>query len=259
VKDADGRVQHLDDTDSGVVWSGPLIVVISKFSASASEILAGAIQDYHRGLIVGDHSTHGKGTVQSLMDLSEPLFGRFSSTKLGALKVTMQQFYRPSGDSTQQRGVLADIELPSITTHLDVGESDLDYPVPFDRIRAAEFQPFASVNKAIVDRLRQFSLERCSKSADFDRVRRDIAHYQTQKKRKWVPLQEKKFLEERAEMNADKEEEKRLEEMSDSAASEIKRNYYLNEALALTVDYLRLLGGGPAPQAAQVTPPVQEQ
>ena len=116
VKDTDGHVQPYYDNDSGVVWSGPLVVVIDKFSASASEILAGAIQDYDRGLIVGDHSTHGKGTVQSLLDVCQQLFGVLPSPgdSLGALKITMQQFYRPDGDSTQRRGVLADVELPSL-------------------------------------------------------------------------------------------------------------------------------------------------
>jgi carboxyl-terminal processing protease len=258
VKDPEGRVQPYYDFDSGMAWSGPLIVVTSKFSASASEILAGAIQDYHRGLIVGDHSTHGKGTVQSLMDLGEHLFRPFSSTKLGALKVTMQQFYRPSGDSTQQRGVVADVELPSITTWLEeLAEADLPYSIAFDRVPAAEFQPFAFVTKAIVDRLNQLSQARCAKSPDFERVRREIAQYQVQKKRKWVPLQEAKFLEERAEMNVDKEEEKRIEEMSDPNAAHIKRDFYLNEVLAIAVDYLRLLGAGPAPQAAQAATPAQ--
>jgi carboxyl-terminal processing protease len=235
-----------------------MLVLVSKFSASASEILAGAIQDYRRGLVVGDRASHGKGTVQSLMDLGEHLFARLTSTKMGALKVTMQQFYRPSGDSTQQRGVLSDIELPAITTWLDVGEGDLDYPIPFDRVPAADFQSFGFVTKAIVERLKQLSQERVGKSSDFERVRRDIAHYQAQKKRKWVPLQETKFLEERAELNADKEEEKRLEEMNDPAASDIKRDYYLDEALAIAADYLGLLRAGAAPQAVQAAAASQE-
>ena len=123
VKDADNRVQHYDDPDRGMLWSGPLVVLTSKFSASASEIFAGAIQDYHRGLVVGDNSTHGKGTVQSLLDIGKDLFRVPNAPQLGALKITMQQFYRPNGDSTQNRGVLADVELPSITSQLDIGES----------------------------------------------------------------------------------------------------------------------------------------
>ncbi len=138
VKDGENHAQQLDVLDPGTAWSGPLVVLTSKFSASASEILAGAIQDYSRGLIVGDHSTHGKGTVQSLLDLGQTLYRRPNA--LGALKITTQQFYRPDGDSTQKRGVLADIELPSLTTHLDVGEADLDYPVDFDKVDAAQAQ-----------------------------------------------------------------------------------------------------------------------
>ena len=99
------------------------MVLTSKFSASASEIFAGAIQDYHRGLIVGDTPTHGKGTVQSLLDLGRQLFRIANPPDLGALKITMQQFYRPNGDSTQKRGVLADVVLPSLTDHMDVGEA----------------------------------------------------------------------------------------------------------------------------------------
>ena len=139
VKDPDGRVQQYDDTDRGMAWRGPLVVMISKFSASASEILAGAIQDYRRGLIVGDSSTHGKGTVQTMMDLGPQLFRIANPPDLGSLKLTVQQFYRPSGDSTQQRGVLADIVLPSLTDHYDVSEADLDYPVAFDKVPAASF------------------------------------------------------------------------------------------------------------------------
>src|SRR6185295_11971288 len=105
-------------TDRGIVWRGPLVVMISKFSASASEILAGAIQDYRRGLVVGDDSTHGKGTVQSLQYLGPQLFAIAAPPNLGALKITMQQFYRPNGDSTQKRGVVSDLPLPFITNHI---------------------------------------------------------------------------------------------------------------------------------------------
>jgi carboxyl-terminal processing protease len=125
VKDSDNRVQHYDDLERGMAWQGPLVVMTSKFSASASEILAGAIQDYGRGIVVGDESTHGKGTVQSLLELGAQVFNAPNPPNLGALKITMQQFYRPSGESTQKRGVVADVPMPSLTTHMDVGESDL--------------------------------------------------------------------------------------------------------------------------------------
>ncbi len=135
VKDSDKRVQQYDDPERGMLWSGPLVVLTSKFSASASEIFAGAIQDYHRGLVVGDASTHGKGTVQSLQDIGKELFHNIPTPAARPLlKITIQQFYRPNGDSTQNRGVLADVELPSITSHLDIGDSCFDYALKFDKV-----------------------------------------------------------------------------------------------------------------------------
>src|SRR6185295_16853584 len=109
-------------------------VLINKFSASASEIFAGAIQDYGRDIIVGDHSTHGKGTVQQLEELGR-VVNPVMPPNYGALKMTIQQFYRPGGDSTQNRGVESDVELPSQMSHWEgIGESDLDYALKFDRV-----------------------------------------------------------------------------------------------------------------------------
>jgi carboxyl-terminal processing protease len=238
VKDPDGNVSAYPDTEPGAAWSGPLVVLTSKLSASASEILAGAIQDYGRGLIVGDRATHGKGTVQSLIDLASKLFG---FGQIGALKITMQQFYRPNGDSTQNRGVLADVELPSLTSHWDVGESDLDYPVAFDKVDPANFHRLGLVSKPICDRLTDLSAQRRQDSDDFKKVARNIQRYQEQKTRKSVTLNEKKFLEERAELNADKEEQKKIEELTNRNRKAIDRDYYLNEALAITLDYIQLM------------------
>jgi len=241
VKDADGRVLPYYDEDPGIVWSGPLVVIVSKFSASASEILAGAIQDYNRGLVIGDRSTHGKGTVQSLMDLGQQLFRIPNSPPLGALKITMQQFYRPGGDSTQKRGVLSDIELPSLTTYLDVGEADLDYPVEFDQVPPLKFQRFNDVTPAIREQLRRFSLERVKNSPDFQKVMRNIERYKEQKAKKFVSVNEEKFMKERAELNADREEEKALEKHSELGNSgRIERDFYLEEVMAITVDFLNI-------------------
>lgn len=241
VKDADGQVSPYNDLESGAVWNGPLVVVINKFSASASEILAGAIQDYRRGLVIGDYATHGKGTVQSLMDLSQRLFGLTRGPELGALKITMQQFYRPNGESTQKRGVLSDIELPSLTTHLDVGEADLEYPVEFDRIQAMRYNPTNRVDKTIVDRLRYQSVQRREASEDFQKVAKRIDLYLKQKDRKTVTLNEDKFMAEREALTAEKEEQKKLEELNNLSESGIKRDYYLSEAIAITMDYLQMV------------------
>ncbi|HOM17911.1 MAG TPA: carboxy terminal-processing peptidase [Thermoguttaceae bacterium] len=244
VKDAEGRVQPYLDSDQEMVWKGPLVVLVSKFSASASEILAGAIQDYRRGLIVGDHATHGKGTVQSLLDIGRELFRIPNAKNLGALKVTMQQFYRPSGDSTQNRGVVSDIEWPSLTTHLDVGESDLDYAMPFDRVEPQPYKKYNFVQPEWVRQLAARSAARCQASTDFQKVLKTIERYKLQKAKKTVPLNEQKFLAERAELNVE-EEKKKIEENIEPKSG-IQRDFYLDEALAITVDYLELLRTKPS-------------
>ncbi|MGD0897723.1 MAG: carboxy terminal-processing peptidase [Thermoguttaceae bacterium] len=240
VKDADGRVTPYNDLDPTISWSGPLVVLISKFSASASEILAGAIQDYGRGLVVGDHATHGKGTVQSLLNLGEQLFRVPNAPKMGELKITMQQFYRPLGDSTQKRGVLSDVELPALSSHLDVGEADLDYPLPFDQVAAQPFKRFGYVNPVVVDQLRRLSADRCAAGEKFQKVLRNIARYKEQKAKKTVTLNEAKFLKERAELNADKEEEKTIEKLNDSSPNAIERDFYLDEVFAIAIDFINL-------------------
>ena len=248
VKDSDKRVQHLDDLDRGMLWSGPLVVLTSKFSASASEIFAGAIQDYHRGLVVGDTSTHGKGTVQSLQDIGKDLFHVQNARPLGALKITIQQFYRPNGDSTQNRGVLADVELPSITSHLDIGESSYDYALKFDHVPQVPYRPYDLVKSEMVQELSANSAKRCEESKDFVKLAKKIARYDAQKNRKTISLNEKVFLEERAEINADKEEEKEIEEINDPNRPVFDAdNFYSKEIVAVTLDYIRALHGALAP------------
>lgn len=241
VKDPDGQIQHLDDMDRGVAWDGPLVIMTSKFSASASEILAGAIQDYHRGIIVGDESTHGKGTVQSLLDLGSQLFRNSPNpTNLGALKITMQQFYRPNGDSTQKRGVLADVVLPSVTNHMDVSEGDLDYALAFDQVPAARYKKVDLVSKDVVEKLKITSAERRAKSEDFQKLLRNIDRYVEQKSKKRVTLNEEKYFAQRAELDADKEDEKQFEEQANNKEV-VKRDYYFNEVLNITLDYVKAL------------------
>jgi len=242
VKDAQGRIYPHMDRDAGIAWSGPLVILISKFSASASEILAGAIQDYERGLIVGDYSTHGKGTVQNLIDLNQQGLRLFSSSaKMGALKVTTQQFFRPSGDSVQQRGVRSDVELPSLTTHLDVGESDMEYTIPFNRVPPQRYMKFGYTKKDLVAQLRERSEGRLKESDKFRKALRNIELYKTQKNRASVSLNEAKFLKERAAFNADKEDENALENMDRSRSKGIQRDYYLDEVMGIVEDYIKAL------------------
>jgi len=243
VKDSSGKVQHYDDQEEGMAWKGPLVVVTSKLSASASEILAGAIQDYQRGLIVGDTATHGKGTVQSLLDLGAQLFRTIPNPpNLGALKITMQQFYRPNGDSTQMRGVLADIKLPAITNHMDIGEEDLEFPIKFDRVPSARYDKLSLVENPLLAELRTRSSTRQEKSEEFAKLVKKIERYREQKERKKVSLNEEKFMARRAELDTDEEERKPFDDPDDPDNKEIvKRDFYFNEVLAITLDYLELL------------------
>jgi carboxyl-terminal processing protease len=241
VKDSAGQIRKLNDEQAGTAWDKPIVVLTSKFSASASEILAGALQDYGRGIIVGDTTTHGKGTVQSLVDLNQVVYQlRNAPNKYGALKITMQQFYRPNGDSTQKRGVLSDLILPSISDKMDVGESDLDFPVEFDKISRASFPELEMASADMKKTLQQKTNSRIKDSDDFQKQIRRIAHYVEQKNLKRVSLNEEKFLARRKELNAEKEDEKTFEEQIESG-KEIERNFYLDEVLRITSDYVDLL------------------
>jgi carboxyl-terminal processing protease len=141
VRNSQGRVQIEKDTDSGVAYAGPLAVMIDRNSASASEIFAGAIQDYRRALLLGE-TTFGKGTVQNLVDLNR--FDEESKGKLGQLKATIAQFFRVNGDSTQHRGVVPDFAFPSGFSTKDQGERGLKHALPFVHIAAASYKPFAT-------------------------------------------------------------------------------------------------------------------
>jgi carboxyl-terminal processing protease len=144
VRDKDGRTEVLSDRDPRMLWDGPLIVLTSRFSASASEIVAGALQDHKRALIVGNSSTHGKGTVQEVYHMNNRMpFSWFKSaepqTRPVASKITIKQFYLPGGSSTQVRGVPSDIALPSVNEFLPIGEDDLPHALPWDKIEEVEW------------------------------------------------------------------------------------------------------------------------
>ncbi len=241
VKGLDGRVQPYDDRNRGEVWSGPLIVLINHFSASASEIFAGAIQDYGRGIIVGDQSTHGKGTVQQLFDLGDVLLPIRGGQNMGALKLTIQQFYRPSGDSTQNRGVVSDIELPSRTTHWEVGEADLDYAMAFDQVRPMPHQNYRWASPQLIQELRRRSGDRTAKAEYFQDEREAIEKYLERKEDPTVTLNKEKFLAEREEVNTEKDQEEVFEDMQDEDKPVFESTPYNEEVMAIAVDYLNLL------------------
>ena len=138
IKSAEGKKEVLYDRDEKIEWDGPLVVMINGFSASASEILAAAIQDYKRGIIIGSKQSYGKGTVQNVIDLNQFVRGS-DMGDLGALKTTTQKFYRINGGSTQLEGVKSDIVMPDRYEYLKMGERDVDNAMPWDKIDAAEY------------------------------------------------------------------------------------------------------------------------
>ncbi len=144
LKTTDGSIEVLQDPEPGIAYAGPLAVLVDRTSASASEIFAAAIQDYHRGVVVGQ-TTFGKGTVQNLIPLDR--WSRQSTE--GQLTVTIGKFYRVTGESTQLRGVQPDIELPARINTKDVGESSLDFPLPWDRIAPVPFRADAPLSAAV--------------------------------------------------------------------------------------------------------------
>jgi carboxyl-terminal processing protease len=137
VKDSQGSIRVLEDEDSAVTYDGPLIVLVNQFSASASEILAAALQDYRRAFIIGGAHTHGKGTVQAMLDMNKnlPLLHLQKYDDLGALKLTIQKFYRINGGSTQYKGVEPDLIVPSMLDYLESGEKFMDYSLPWDQVQ----------------------------------------------------------------------------------------------------------------------------
>jgi len=154
VKDITGRVYISTDKDNKTAYNGPLAVLVNRISASASEIFAGAIQDYHRGIIIGTQ-TYGKGTVQAMLPLSS-----------GQITLTQQKFYRITGGSTQNRGVIPDIALPSLYNVSEVGESSLEAALPWDKIKAAPFDTFSDFSSQI-PKLNALHNKRVSKDPDF--------------------------------------------------------------------------------------------
>lgn len=174
-KNSERKVETLSDRDPMIAYAGPLVVLTSHLSASASEIFAGAIQDYGRGVIVGDKNTFGKGSVQTMIEVGKAMnpFG-FKTAEAGALKLTIQKFYRPGGGSTQLKGVESDVVLPSRFAHLDIGEDALKYPMPFDEVKRADFEPWNGARAMDLNDLRARSAARVKTSPEFRYTQEDI-------------------------------------------------------------------------------------
>ena len=233
-QDSGSRSQPRGNSDIGTEWTGPLVVMTNKLSASASEIFAGAIKDHRRGLVVGDSSTLGKGTVQSVLSLSF-----IQSESLGSAKVTIQGFYRPSGITTQGVGVDADIVLPSLTDAMEnIAESELDNALTLGRIAPANFTPMQLVTPQLIAELQRRSSARVGANEEFARLQDRIALAREARARRATPLNEERYMEEIRRFNTDEWEREELEDAL-SRERRITRDFYVDEVLAITVDYMK--------------------
>ena len=208
-RDSRGRVQLERDDDPGMVWDGPLAVLVNRYSASASEIFAAAIQDYQRGLIAGE-PTYGKGTVQNLVNLDD--YAPVDKKNLGGLKLTMMQFFRVTGGSTQNRGVTPDIIFPSVGDPAEYGESSLTNALPWTKIAAADYQAVNWVSP-ILPALSKRYQERLFSSEEFAWIYEDIAKYELEKDKKTITLLEetrRKEMLERKALNKQRRERRYL-------------------------------------------------
>ncbi len=241
IRNSDGSAFVQEDKDPAVAWDGPLAVMINRQSASASEIFAGAIQDYGRGLIIGDSHTFGKGTVQNLNDISE---------KLGAVKVTISKFYRPSGSSTQLRGVESDIVLPDLMDEIEMGEKFYDYALPWEKIKESEFKAVNLV-ASHTKKLRDASSQRVAVDAGFKQIADDIKTYKDgELERSRISLKEKSAKEkaaekEKLEKRAGRKKGKNGAEADDDGELSFADDFMLQESVRIAADFHNLRAGRP--------------
>lgn len=247
VKEQDGSVRSQDDVDPNIAYTGPLVVLCNRLSASASEIFAAAIKDYKRGIVVGDTTTHGKGTVQSVMPVPPRLLSFLTNDESrGALKLTISKFYRVNGDSTQREGVKSDVVLPSLIDHFDLGEGFLDNALPFDRVKAAEFDPVTGlVADGVLSDLRQKSAQRVAQDEEFQKLNKQIVKFLERKQDKTISLNEETRRAEQEEVKEQSEVEEKIaeEEAGGNDKPIFPENFYNDEVLQITADYLEQLKG----------------
>ncbi|MBT3379655.1 MAG: carboxy terminal-processing peptidase [Lentisphaerae bacterium] len=252
VRDARGQVKKRHDPDPETIYDGPLLVLIDRLSASASEIVAAAIQDHRRGVIVGEKRSHGKGTVQTVFHLDDRLRRTpiFRQKKAGSLKFTMAKFYRVTGGSTQVKGVTPDVTFASFTDHMELGEEHLPHVMPWDEIEALETEPFVDVTP-YVPALSERSQERMSRDPDYQAMLEDIERFAERRDRKTLTLSKAKRVELQQEEEAWSEKlkkskpRKRRRGSSASSEDEQATDPVLDEALQIIGDMIVLSSDRP--------------
>ncbi len=246
VRNSDGGIQVGADSDPEIVYDGPLAVLVNRFSASASEIFSGAIQDYERGIIIGEQ-TYGKGTVQNLIDLNRVI--QSSDDKLGQVKVTIAKYYRINGGSTQSLGVIPDVQLPSSVDADEFGESSEESALPWDEIKPTKYNIAGNV-KDFLSLLNSKHSERIEASNEFDYLLEDIQDSKKERNQNQISLNEdirKKEMEKEEEEKFQRENERRKikgikllnkgEEIKESSAPE---DLYLDESARVLADLIVL-------------------
>jgi carboxyl-terminal processing protease len=209
VKDRAGEVAILKDKDPRVIYSGNLVVMVNSFSASASEILAAAVQDYKRGIVIGSPTTFGKGTVQRILDLDAFLPEDYNDSKpLGALTLTLQKFYRVNGGATQLKGVSSDIVLHDIYSYLPLGEKDQDFAMAWDEIKPLNVKTW--LDDAKIASLKTNSIARVKSNPNFALINENAERVKRMRDDSKISLNLEKY---RAEMTKDKEEGKKYEDL----------------------------------------------
>lgn len=240
------NIKHQDDEEAGTSWDGPMAVLVDHTSASASEIFAGVIKDYGRGLVIGDSQTFGKGTVQNIIKINDHLPLRFGKTlpNLGALKLTIQQFYRANGDSTQVKGVPTDIHLPSFLDYQEIGEASSDMALKFDHIAALPHDNYRRAPADLIRRLNERSEARRKADPKFKEQAATMERYIARKKRHEISLNEASF---RAEMAASEDDQEEAKSKDKSRKRRHDRpawegDFYDDEVIRILGDYMSLGG-----------------
>ena len=184
VKEKGRPAQILEDRYAGAEWDGALVIMVNEFSASASEIMAAAMQDYKRAVVIGSSSTHGKGTVQRFLPLNRTLRNK-NIPDLGSIKLTIQKFYRINGDATQLKGVRSDVIVPDNYMYLETGEQEHDYPLPWDQIKASTYE---KNNYSISDKIIKKSQSRINKNNTFTLIEENAKRWEKQRENTTYPL-----------------------------------------------------------------------
>ena len=241
VRDQRGKKVDEDQDGGKIEFDGPLAVLTNRFSASAAEIFAGAIKDYQRGIILGDSKTHGKGSVQTLVDLDRYTLFLGRRNNPGTLKLTNAKFYRINGESTQLKGVEPDIVFPSFTDAMEIGEDQLPHALEWDTIPPVKYQVWDPGLSALIPKLRKKSDERVAANPDFKLLRHDIEVFRKIRDRKTVVLNlDSRWEEYLAEKKMEDEQNKLIRLKSDEPEKEKNnvKDLYLDETLNVMRDWI---------------------